>query len=164
MKSFKKQRHNRFGLTECRLTNAVIDGDMFKINHLLKTGANVNERSHNDWTPLHYASCYGHVEIAEFLLENGADLNARTSPKGNTPLHCATAYPEVVEVLLRAGADIEARTNDGWTPLHRAAFHDHDSVEYLIFCGANLRAKTDDGKHFSAMRNLSNTLLLKRTG
>jgi len=40
-------------------------------------------------TPLHLASQQGHVEVAHFLVENGADATARDK-SGQTPLHEAS--------------------------------------------------------------------------
>lgn len=57
---------------------------------LLDAGANVNTRTSNDWTPLHYAALRkDNAAVLQFLLAAGADINARTS-EGETPLDVAT--------------------------------------------------------------------------
>ncbi len=56
---------------------------------------------------LHFASCYGRVEIASFLLHTlGADVNAQTA-RGNTPLHiaCFENFVPIIQLLLHHGAD-----------------------------------------------------------
>ena len=45
---------------------------------LLEFGADVQERGHNDYTPLHYAANLQDIQAMEILLAHGADLNART--------------------------------------------------------------------------------------
>jgi ankyrin repeat protein len=67
-------------------------------------------------TALHSAAQRGHREIAELLLENGADVNA-TNRWGQTPLHYAVVFQhaEAVEVLLGAGAYPDVRMLDGST-------------------------------------------------
>jgi uncharacterized protein len=45
---------------------------------LLARGASVEQRGHNDWTPLHYAVATRDVEAIRILLEHGADPTART--------------------------------------------------------------------------------------
>jgi hypothetical protein len=54
----------------------------------------------------------GEEEIVEFLIENGADLNAKDVVLGGTPLIHAVAAgkPEIVELLLKAGADKHIKT------------------------------------------------------
>ena len=61
-------------------------------------------------------------ELAEFLMANGADPNAR-SRDGDTPLHLAarTPTPEVLKALAAGGGDVDARNNRAETPLHEAA-------------------------------------------
>ena len=45
---------------------------------LLSSGADVQQRGHNDYTPLHYAAAMEDMRAMELLLAHGADLNART--------------------------------------------------------------------------------------
>jgi uncharacterized protein len=45
---------------------------------LLAQGADIQQRGHNDWTPLHWAAVNDDASAVEFLLGHGADPNART--------------------------------------------------------------------------------------
>ena len=47
-------------------------------------------RKKNGWTPLHEASCYGHLEIMWLLLDHGVDRNA-TNDIRCTPLPLAAS-------------------------------------------------------------------------
>ena len=70
-----------------------------------------NEAYQCQWiTPLHHAAGRGHVEIAEILLNHGADVHA-TGCEDYTPLAVAvhTGHTAVVKVLLDYGADIKHR-------------------------------------------------------
>ena len=63
--------------------------------------ADVMARNYENWTALHYAAAYGHIRIAEILIEGGAEVNAVTS-SGATPLALATEYghESVISLLL----------------------------------------------------------------
>jgi ankyrin repeat protein len=67
---------------------------------------------------LHYAAYGGHKEIAELLIAEGADVNAKDED-GVTPLHEAAfgGYKEIAELLIAKGADVNAKNNGGETPL-----------------------------------------------
>jgi ankyrin repeat protein len=60
-----------------------------KAEILANFGANVNAKDSVSWTPLHYVSRLGLINIVKLLLERGADPNAKGSI-GETPLHLAS--------------------------------------------------------------------------
>lgn len=77
-------------------------------------------------TPLHLAAASQRTHtdvVAASLLEAGADLHAKTTSKGSTPLHLAEleGYWEVLTALLNADADLEVMNSNGFTPIHTAA-------------------------------------------
>jgi ankyrin repeat protein len=61
-------------------------------------------------TPLHETSTNGHLNVFEILLDDGADMNAKTNAQ-STPLHGASegGHLEVVRTLLERGADVRLR-------------------------------------------------------
>jgi len=68
------------------------------------------------------------------LLERGADVNARDSEYGATPLHHAAVYGhlEVARLLIEKGADVNAVDGSLTTPLHWAAVGGHLEVARLL--------------------------------
>lgn len=73
--------------------------DMYEILELLLSfGADIQQRGHNDYTPLHYAAGMEDIRAMELLLAHGADLNARTRIDD-----CATPLEEM-EILGREQA------------------------------------------------------------
>ena len=80
-------------------------------------------------TPLHLAVLADQGEIAEFLIEKGANLDARAKDEhGGTPLHWAAALGriEMARRLINAGADVNSEDDNGFTPLDATA-HDPES-------------------------------------
>ncbi len=70
-------------------------------------------------TTLLHAACYdGRADIAELLIQLGADVHA-SEVSGRTPMHFAAnnGHLDVIEVLIRHGARLDVRDNGGMTPL-----------------------------------------------
>ncbi|MPC34134.1 Oxysterol-binding protein-related protein 1 [Portunus trituberculatus] len=74
-------------------------------------------KSNQGWTPLHLASYFGHRDVAEVLLQNGASLD-ELNDAGDTPLHKAalTNREDVVLLLLEHGASVSTINGEGLRP------------------------------------------------
>jgi ankyrin repeat protein len=128
--------------------SAIAKRDLQIIRALLKDNPNlVFSIDDNGRTPLHLAAMLGHKELAEFLLANKAEVNAKANA-GFTPLHlaAATGKRDLVEFLLTNKAEINSKNNYDFTPLHFAAQNGHnDVVVFLLAKKAELNAKTKSG-------------------
>jgi ankyrin repeat protein len=84
------------------------DGHFFKDGSvprlLLEHGADINVQNRFGWTPLHFASINGALEVVRVLLEYGADVEAKGN-NGKTALQEAAqrGHDEVVELLREHG-------------------------------------------------------------
>ena len=81
---------------------------------LLKAGANINAVNEADFTALHGAAFRGLNEVIEYLVNQGADIDARDF-RGRTPYRLAEgskqsfqfqSWPETAELLAELGANI----------------------------------------------------------
>ncbi len=106
MPKFKARRQKSF-------TSAVSTGSLHRLQLLHLAGAKVDDHV-NGSAPLVLAAGAGRLDIVRYLLDEGADVNARER-QGNTALTEATYYGHVAimkELLLR-GADVNAVTANG---------------------------------------------------
>jgi RNA polymerase sigma factor (sigma-70 family) len=85
-----------------------------------------------DYTPLHFAATYGHLELARVLLAHGADVDDATP--GETPLDRAVIMRDVpmATLLLEHAADPDHPSGTGLTALHRAAIRGHSELVRLL--------------------------------
>jgi ankyrin repeat protein len=100
---------------------AALFADQACVELLLKRGANPNQADAIGATPLMWA--IPDIAKARLLIERGANVNARSSNLGRTPLLIAAGYPGTVsllELLLAHGADLRARDQAGFTALAMA--------------------------------------------
>jgi ankyrin repeat protein len=100
-------------------------------------------------TPLALTAAYGHRNVAEFLLNHGANLDIRSRGLEQTPLHSAAEHgnTNVAELLLDRGADVDPRDVVGATPLAWAALRGHKTtVTLLLTRGALVNAMSSSGK------------------
>uniref|UniRef100_A0A023F3G5 Protein phosphatase 1 regulatory subunit 16a n=1 Tax=Triatoma infestans TaxID=30076 RepID=A0A023F3G5_TRIIF len=57
---------------------AAANGYLRVVEFLLDHHVSTDVKDIDGWQPVHAAACWGHIEVLELLVQNGADLNART--------------------------------------------------------------------------------------
>lgn len=82
----------------------------------------VDARAWDDSTALLMAASYGHVDVMQMLIEEGADIDAADN-SGVTPLLVASqgGYVEAVQLLIEKKAGLEEQNAEGQTALLLAA-------------------------------------------
>lgn len=92
--------------------------------------------------PIQAAAKYGRMKEVKYLLERGANPNARTVQDINQPLHLACSTKgniEIVKLLVEKGAELEEKGKDDNTPLKYAVTsEDLEVVGFLIAKGAKV--------------------------
>src|SRR5205814_1186321 len=69
---------------------------------LIESGADLEKEGRNNWRPLMWAVIRDHLEVAEYLMTQGAVVNHRVRLGGSTPLHIAALFGliDMAELLL----------------------------------------------------------------
>src|SRR5687768_14950240 len=104
---------------------AIESGDLDAIKSLIASGAKADtiiDYGEHKITPLMKAAWDGELEIAEFLLESGANVQA-TDESGETPLYSAIkrGRVEIAQILIDRGAKVNIKDVRQFTPLTTAA-------------------------------------------
>jgi hypothetical protein len=116
---------------QTHFARAAADGNVRSMRLLQMTGASVNTRG-NCCAPLLLAAGEGRLDAVRYLLDQGADVNARDE-RGRTALTEATFYgnaPVIKELVLR-GADVNAISDEG-TSLDIAVNTKHEAIAELL--------------------------------
>lgn len=145
-------------VTEHRLRTATVNDliravqaqDKRKVGEILEHRPElVNGLDRNGFTALyHVCGPPGPIDMAEFLIEKGADVNAKMA-NSETALIIAvrSLQPEIVRLLLSNGADPDATTGGREHVLFIAAQQGRkDLIKLLVKHGANVNAKNRDGQ------------------
>ncbi|KAK6829671.1 hypothetical protein PG987_010255 [Apiospora arundinis] len=116
------------------IIRAAWKGHLDTVKILADNGANINSSDDTDEeTALITASRFGQEAIVLFLLDRGADLNAK-SKTGITALMDASGsgHEAIVLFLLDRGADLNARCKNGLTAYQYAEKHGHGGVARVL--------------------------------
>lgn len=163
-------------------TALVQNREMFKV--LVENGFDLESRikggndypTDYDYTPLMIAALKNDYDMVKFLVEKGANINAKTPYSSEyssveTPLllsldyeHIDSIYDEnssVAEFLINNGADINVKNNHGETPLMYASrVHNIKVVELLIQKNADINAFNNYG-NTALMYGVNNLVTVK---
>lgn len=115
--------------------DAIIMGELDRLQALIGAGWDPNTLAPDGFTPLGLAAFFNRPDIFDLLLPLTTDIN---QPAANAQkvaaIHAATTTRNaaMVEKLLRAGARPDQTQADGFTPLHVAAQHGDGAVAALL--------------------------------
>ncbi|XP_042245195.1 cyclin-dependent kinase 4 inhibitor B [Thunnus maccoyii] len=115
------------------LTTAAALGKTAAVACLLRKGAKVNGVNSFGRTALQ-VMMMGSTQVAQLLLEHGADPNVTDRHTGATPLHDAarTGFLDTARLLVDFLANPHARDNTNYQPIDLARQNGHaDVVAYL---------------------------------
>lgn len=86
---------------------------------LVMNGADVNIADSEGDTPLHSAASGGFMEMAQLLIDHGANVNAETPGYHWTPLQAAgfMGHKDMMDLLISHGADVNVRNWSGKTAM-----------------------------------------------
>jgi ankyrin repeat protein len=89
-RSKKERKKEWIGLDwiDEELIDAAKENNLPEVERLLSVGADLNAKDHFSRTPLHWASCRGHLQVFINFREHGADIEAKGNG-GWSPLHWA---------------------------------------------------------------------------
>lgn len=86
---------------------AAKNGDIVSVEEMLNNGHTLNEvDAAKGWTAMHYAVHYGQKHLVEYLLNRGADVNAKDFLGKSNPIDVLALgnRGEIVRILTKAGA------------------------------------------------------------
>ena len=124
----------KHGLTPLMIAAAA--GNVEIANLLAVKEAELNS-NYKGWTSLHRAAFYSNIEIVDFLLEMGLNIDVKDHI-GQTPIHWPANYGRLIMVnhLISKGADVNAVAKggafSGQTPLDAAIKDDQSAVAELL--------------------------------
>ncbi len=105
--------------SELAILDATVANDITKVKKLVKRGNSVNVKNAIGQTPLIVAAEKGNLEIATFLIDNGADINAQDGTLQEGPIHLALRgdNKRMLQLLLSKGADPNLAGDAQKTPI-----------------------------------------------
>lgn len=130
------------------LHDAVWCGNCDIIKLLIKSGAKLEARDDDGYTPLLVACHYQTSKVVQLLIEHNADMTA-TDDDGWTMQHFCAWFGRVdtVRCLIDKGVNFNVTQKDGFTPLHMAASHGYNEIVFdLVTNGARVDSKDKKGR------------------
>ena len=145
VETFFDNFNSKFEILEMRNMVAQ-EGHLNILEYFYRRGVDMNVDYNHD-TPLRIAARRGWVDIINFLLAVGVDINFQND-SGWTALMSASAYEkiDVVDIFLATGqCDVNLKTNWGETALTHVVFNGNlGIIDRLILHGANYYYINDD--------------------
>lgn len=112
---------------------AASDNNVDLVKEYISLGKHTaNDKDANGYTPVHAAASYGHIELLDYLIDHGGDINIADN-EGDTPLHVVEDASVAKNLIENYKADVKIKNNDGQTALEKLEEEDEfpEVIEYL---------------------------------
>jgi len=108
--------------------------DMDLVMLLIEGGADIYDFDEEGVSIFDMAITYDNIELVEYFLEKGIDINSTNRRSGFTPLMAAACYGrvEIVKLLLKNGANQDATDSKGFNAIDFARKMNKKSVLELF--------------------------------
>ncbi len=165
------RQNAKYNFTPNALDNAAIHGNIECAKLILAKATNLGLKDEVIRVALHWAVSSNQLEMAKYLLDEGANVDGNDEYAGYTPL-METSMPEMVQLLVSRGAKVNAKNKMNYTPLHKAVFNymgadikekDCDKIlNLLLEKGADVDAQDNNGitPLMGAVQKMSPTKIL----
>ncbi|KAL2095470.1 hypothetical protein ACEWY4_010189 [Coilia grayii] len=139
----------RDALTPTLACAAAKIGDIEALDAIREMGSSLSMENYDGRTPLHIASCEGHLKVVQYLLGQGATVYAKDR-YGDTPLRNAVRFrhKDIVKLLRQTGAHLSpSELQDAGTEMcSLAASSDIEGLELWALAGMDLNMPGYDEK------------------
>ncbi|KAL6608396.1 ankyrin [Neocallimastix sp. 'constans'] len=152
--NFELMNHINFDSFDIDINEADVNGvtklmkvcqtcnDCNSIKYIVKAKENINQQDKYGWTALMYALYNKNVEMARFLIENGADVNLSNNVRWTALMYsCRRSEDlELIKRLIDVGSNINHMEKKGWTALMLAIEYNKnlEIAKFLIERGADV--------------------------
>ena len=132
---------------------------IYAIKLLIKYGADINYTNGCWSAPIYCCIHLKNIKLIELLIENGVDINIKSSGFGNSPLMYLIAQSkeyddlEIIKLLIRKGSQVNYRNMKGKTALmlcFKLRFNDlikYDIIKLLLYNKADIYIQNNKGKN-----------------
>gem|GEM_PF-844634 len=172
------------GMGVLPVTCAAMTGNKEMVSLLLENGADINQLDENatfyrqtgvvaghtygfktGWGALHYLASTDDIDMVEYMVSKGADINICDIEHQMSPLWIAfkAGNREMMKALISLGANLEQTNNEGKTLITRAAeYGKNEEIDQLLSFGANIDTRDKGGRaplHGACMFGKHDTVL-----